>query len=137
MTKELDFDGLEAAQRLAALSPQTEAALISSVAVSRTRPDQVSQAFRAIGAAIARKREPISDANKKALFSFAERLITGGSHEVPNAVATCMLEAIWTALHESGFDFGQVDPCLGPASRRYLVAWDDFNETRTAGLTRR
>ena len=30
-----------------------------------------------------------------------------------------------------------VDPFLGPGARRYLVAWDDFNKTKTEGLTRK
>ena len=36
-----------------------------------------------------------------------------------------------------GFDFGAVDPYLGPEARRYLLAWDDFNKTTTEGLTRK
>ena len=54
-----------------------------------------------------------------------------------NAVATCMLEQIWTAAQNGGFDFSEVDPYLGPEARRYLVAWDDFNKTKTEGLRRR
>ena len=83
------------------------------------------------------KREPVSSANKKRLFAFAEQLLNHGTSEVMNAVATCMLEQIWTAAQTGGFDFSEVDPYLGPEARRYLVAWDDFNKTRTEGLRRK
>ena len=100
-------------------------------------PERVTQAFHAIGAAIGSKRQPISDANNKKLFAFAEQLLRQGSPEVSNAVATCMLEQVWTASHESGFNFGLIDAYLGPQSRAYLIAWDDFHNTKTDGLTRK
>ena len=94
-------------------------------------------AFHAIGAALAKKRAPVSENNKKKLFAFAEQLLNHGSEEVMNAVATCMLESIWTASRDSGFDFRNVDPYLGPAARRYLTARDNFYGTETEGLTRK
>lgn len=131
------LDGIEAARQLAALSPETQLAFDESMARGWTRTEQPTQAFRAIGAAIARKRAPVSETNKKKLFAFAEQLLNHGSDEVMNAFATCTLETIWTASRDSGFDFSTVDPYLGPEARRYLIAWDDFNKTKTAGLTRK
>ena len=137
MTKRLDLDGIEAARRMASLSPETQRRFDTCMSHGWSGREQVTQAFHAIGVAIGSKREPISSANKKQLFAFVEQLLNHGSEEVMNAVATCMLEQIWTAAQTSGFDFSEVDPYLGPEARRYLVAWDDFNKTKTAGLRRR
>lgn len=105
-------------------------------AVDQLRSLQVTQAFRAIGVALGSKREPVSSANKKRLFAFTEQLLNHGTSDVMNAVATCMLEQIWTAAQTGGSAFSEVDPYLGPEARRYLIAWDDFNKTRTEDLRR-
>ena len=138
MPKQLDLEGLEAARRMAALSPETQRRFDEFMlrGWSGREREQVTVAFRAIGAAIGSKRQPVSSANKKELFAFAEQLLNHGSSEVMNAVATCMLEQIWTASQTGGFDFSEVDPYLGPEARRYLLAWDDFNKTMTDGLRR-
>lgn len=132
-----DLDGIEAARRLAALSPETQRRFDESMSIVFTSPERATQAFTAIGTAIGSKREPISSANKKRLFDFAEQLLNHGSGDVMNAVATCMLEQIWNAARNGGFDFSEVDPYLGPEARAYLVAWDDFNKTKTPRLRRK
>ena len=136
MTSAAELKGLDAARALAALSPETKAALERSVAMESSQRLRVSAAFHAIGAAIGSKRSPVADSDKKKLFAFAEELLTKGTPEVSNAIATCLLEQVWTAARESGFDFATVDPYLGRESRNYLIAWDDFQKTKTKGLTR-
>ena len=132
-----DLSTMEAVEQFASLSAQTKNKLEQWKA-ERWREDEPAYgAFRAIGVAIASKRTPPPIAEMKALFAFAERLLKQGSGDVSNMVATCTLEAIWAAAHDSGFDFEIVDPHLGPEARRYLLAWDQFNKTTTAGLTRR
>jgi hypothetical protein len=135
--RQWDLDGVEAARGMAALSPQTQRRFDECMSLGWSAPEQVTQAFRAIGVALGSKREPISSANKKKLFAFAEQLLNRGSEEVMNAVATCMLEQLWTAAHTGGFDFSEVDPHLGPKARHYLVAWDAFHRTQTKGLRRK
>ena len=139
MRKRLDLDGLEAARQMAALSPETQCRFDERMSRDwrgRER-EQVTEAFRAIGVAIGSKRQPVSSKDKKKLFAFAEQLLNHGSSDVMNAVATCMLEQVWTAAQTGGFDFSEVDPYLGPEARRYLLAWDDFNQTKTEGLRRK
>lgn len=97
----------------------------------------IGSAFREIGRAIASKRSPVADKDLKRLFAEIERLLRNSDHSIANAVATGLLEEIWKAAHHSGFDFSIVDSHLGGEARRYLVAWDDFNHTRTPGLKRR
>jgi hypothetical protein len=121
---------MEAARRMAALSPETQRYFDECVAIGGS----VTDAFRAIGAAIGSKRCPIPDADKRKLFGLAEQFLKQGSDEVANAVATGMLEQLWTAARGSGFDLSTIDPFLGPEARGYLLAWDAFNKTRTPGL---
>jgi len=71
------------------------------------------------------------------LFKEVDRLLKSPDGDIANSVATGLLEEIWRAAYESGFDFSTVDPHLGSAARSYLVSWDDFNGTRTLGLRRR
>lgn len=127
------LNGLEAARQIAALSPETRARFDECMAQGWTGREQTTQAFRAIGSAIASKRQPIAETGKRKLFTFAEQLLKRGSPDVSNAVATGMLETIWTASQDSGFDLASLDPYLGPQARRYLTAWNDFNKTSLKG----
>ena len=136
MPKQIDLDGLEAARRMAAFSPETQRRFDKATWSATDEPAIVGTAFRAIGVAVGSTRQPVSSADKKKIFAFAEQLLTRGSSEVANAVATGFLEQIWTAARTGGFDFSEVDPYLGSEARRYLVAWDDFNKTKTEGLRR-
>jgi hypothetical protein len=137
MTKQIDLDGMEAARRMAALSPETQRRFDKATWGMGGDPAEVSIAFHAIGVAIGSKRQPVSSGNKKKLFLFAEQLLKQGSADVSNAVATCLLQQIWTAAQTGGLDFDDVDPYLGPEARRYLLAWDDVNQTKTKGLRRK
>lgn len=137
MPKQIDLDGLEAARQMAGLSPETQRRFDKAVWRRESEPGIATMAFHAIGVAIGSKRDPVSSANKKKLFAFAEQLLKHGSGEVSNTVATCLLEQIWRAAQTGGFDFADVDPYLGPEARRYLIAWDDFNRTKTEGLRRK
>ena len=93
-------------------------------------------AFQAIGRAISSKRNPVAEKDLRRLFEEVEKLLKSSDGQVANAVAKGMLEEIWRAAHESGFDFSRVDPHLGREARTYLVAWDEFNRTKTPGLRR-
>jgi hypothetical protein len=133
----LDLSPFEAAKRMAALSPETLAVFEDRMSCGWDGAEQVIQGFDAIGTAIASNRRPVSDANKKKLFDFAEELLCHGAGGVSNAVATRMLERVWSAAHGSGFDFSSVDEFLGPQSRAYIAALDDFHKMRTDGLRRK
>lgn len=129
--------GLEAAGRLAAMSPQTQSRMIEWDFDGLPPTLWVSSAFRTLGRAIASKRSPLADRDLKRLFQEIDRLLQSSDGQVSNAVATGLLEEIWRSVHESGFDFSTIDPHLGSAARSYLVRWDDFNGVRTPGLQRR
>jgi hypothetical protein len=101
MTNEHYIDGLETQRRYD-----------ECIALGWSRHEQVSQAFRAIGAAVGSKHQPVSDASKRKLFSLAEQLLKNGSSEVSNAVATCFLDQIYEAAQTGGFDFREVYVCF-------------------------
>ena len=127
-------DPLTAARKLAALSPQTSDRLRNLDLRGLPEDLAASLAFKAIGMAIASKRNPISSKELKAIFAMSERFLW--TEDISNYIATDMLEAIYAAANGSGFDFLTVDPFLGPQARKYLVAWDDARGTHTRGLTR-
>lgn len=129
--------GLEAAGRLAALSPQTQGRMTEWDNDGLPHTLWTASAFRAIGRAVASNRNPIATRDLKRLFEEVERLLKSSDPIVSNAVATGMLEEIWKAAHDSGFDFSTIDPHLGGEARRYFLRWDEFNRTTTPGLKRR
>ncbi|MBX3480475.1 MAG: hypothetical protein KF842_08740 [Caulobacter sp.] len=129
--------GLEAAGKLAALSPQTQARMIEWDHEGIPTALLINVAFLEIGRAIASKRNPVSDSDLKLLFAEIERLLRSSDEHISNAVATDLLEAVWLATHQSGFDFSRVNPHLGEESRAYLIQWDAFQRTRTPGLKTR
>lgn len=136
MDEAATLKGLEAARRLAALSPQTQAKMDAWNADDVSPGLQVNSAFLQVGRAIASKRHPLSDRDLKRVFAEVERLLRSADRHVANAVATDLLEAIWSAARHSGFDLTTVTPHLGAEARRYLQAWDKFNGASTPGLKR-
>ena len=67
------------------------------------------------------------------IFTYMEFLLINGDDDVQNAAATCFLENILNRTPE------QIDPkryvdYLGPESRKYCQAWDEFTGVKTEGL---
>lgn len=125
--------GLEAAGRLAALAPQTQARMTMWNHDGLPPGLWVPSAFQEIGRAIGSKRQPIDERCLARLFAEIERLLHSPDGAIANAVATDLLEAVSTAACESGFDFSRVDPHLGHEARRYLVAWTISSDRRHQG----
>jgi hypothetical protein len=137
MNGDIDQQALDAARRMAALSPETQAAFERSLTLCGTKREQVYWAFRAVGRAIGSKRKPVSDINLKRIFDMANILLDQKPRFIANCVATCMLDEIRRASLTGGFDFSGVDPYIGPKARWYLLERDDFHKTTTVGLSRR
>lgn len=134
---QIDLTPLEAARQMAALSPETQEGFDRSIALQFEGPEEATQAFRAIGSAIAARRRPVSEENKKRIFALTEALLLQGLPATQNAVATCMLDQIWMAADGSGFDFSAIDVHLGPEARAYLLARDALRKKTSPGLSRR
>jgi hypothetical protein len=72
--------------------------------------------------------------NCAGIFVFLEQLMTEGDEEVQTAVATCLLENLINSAAADRIAADAVVPLLGPASRKYCKAWDEFTGAITPGL---
>lgn len=67
------------------------------------------------------------------IFIFVEKLLIEGDEAVGNAAATCFLENLINAI-----SWGRVPAnfiyLMGPESKKYCKAWDDFTGVKTEGL---
>lgn len=68
------------------------------------------------------------------IFNLAERLMGEGDEEVKDAVATCFLENLINRTSSGGVPAEAFVHLLGPKSRAYCKAWDEFTGVRTKGL---
>ena len=68
----------------------------------------------------------------EALFACLEPLVAGGG-EVGDAVATCFLENLLNVTPQR-IPARVWIPLLGPASRKFCRAWDQFTGVKTEGL---
>lgn len=78
--------------------------------------------------------DQITDQERKLIFATMEKCLSDGSQDVQDAVATCFLEDIVTAVCEGEAPWQQLIPLLGTKSRDYCKAWDEFSGVRTPGL---
>lgn len=69
----------------------------------------------------------------KEMFSFMEYILENGDEDVQNAVCTCFLENILNVT-PSDIDPKRFVEYLGPQSREYCIAWDEFTGVQTEGL---
>lgn len=64
-----------------------------------------------------------------AIFGLIEALLVDGDEQVSTAAATCFLEDLLNNADAGQIDYDWFMPWLGPASRRYCDAWDDFSNS--------
>lgn len=67
------------------------------------------------------------------IFSHIEYLLVNGDEDVKNGVTTCFLENILNKTPEKIHPERFVQ-YLGPASREYCRAWDEFTGVQTEGV---
>jgi hypothetical protein len=75
--------------------------------------------------------------NIKELMGIAEILLEHGSEDVKNAVATCYIENLVNTASdekEKAVTYETFIPYLGPKSKEYCKAWDEFTGCKTPGL---
>jgi hypothetical protein len=77
------------------------------------------------------RSEPgFSEAQTRELFRLLEDVLANGGAADGDAVATGFFEALLNAW-DAGFDLRSVWPALGPDSRAYCRAWNDFTGVET------
>ena len=72
--------------------------------------------------------------NLKPIFDLIEQLMNDGDQTVKDAVATCFLENLINRASAGSVPARAFVHLLGPRSRAYCKAWDDFTGVRTEGL---
>ena len=81
---------------------------------------------------IAQRLADPEDGGFGAVFSYVEDQLTDKDTEVGNAVATCFLENLLNRTPDV-IPPGRLVPLLGPRSREFCRAWDEFCGVRTDG----
>jgi hypothetical protein len=78
-----------------------------------------------LGHAFAEHSVELTPEQRRAFLRIVERLVATGSQDDRNAVATGLLEALLSAYDE-GFDLRSIWADVGPESRAYCLAWNEF-----------
>jgi hypothetical protein len=79
-----------------------------------------------LGHAIARSLDRLAPETARAVFDLLDEALASGSKLTGEAVATGLLEALANDLDRGVVTRDQLAPLLGPHSRAYLRAWDEF-----------
>ena len=67
------------------------------------------------------------------VFEYVESKLTDDDSEVHNAACTCFLENLMNRVPDK-IPAGHLIPFLGPKSRRFCRAWDEWCGMKTEGL---
>ena len=68
------------------------------------------------------------------LFLYLEEVLVGDDEKAADAVATCFLENLINKSSHGEFSSLKFVKLLGPESREYCKAWDEFTGATTEGL---
>jgi hypothetical protein len=69
-----------------------------------------------------------------AMMAFLEELLVEGDEEVQTAVTTCCLENLLNYCSAGRIQAESFTHLLGPKSRAYCKAWDEFTGVETPGV---
>jgi hypothetical protein len=75
-----------------------------------------------------------ADEQLRRVFELVEQLMVEGDDEVRTATATCFLEDLQNIAAAGRISADFFVPLLGPESRAYCKAWDEFTGAQTPGL---
>jgi hypothetical protein len=75
-----------------------------------------------------------ADPALKKVFDYVESKLTGDDSVVDNAACTCFLENLMNRVPET-IPPSQLVPLLGPKSREFCRAWDEWCGMKTEGLS--
>jgi hypothetical protein len=70
----------------------------------------------------------------KVIFEVIESFMKNGDNKVKDAAATCFLENLINISSHGDFDTSMFIYYLGPESKAYCKAWDEFTGVKTPGL---
>lgn len=84
------------------------------------------------GQALANTLDQLSQEQQRAAFSVVEHHLATGSQLMKNCVATGLLEALASEVSGGRLDGPRLAALLGPESRAYIDAWDQFTLGRSS-----
>jgi hypothetical protein len=119
------------AEELLRVAPELESGLRERWEDARPDPETPILWMSAAGGALARAMDSLGEETLRAVFDLAERYLAGGSQSIRNGVATGFLEALASAVSAGFLEGPRLAAYLGPASRAYLDAWDQFTMGRS------
>jgi hypothetical protein len=93
----------------------------------------VTVAFGALGSALVRALEQVTDQELSQVVAVVETLLATASEADQNAVATGFIEAVLSGTDRRP-SAARLVSMLGPRACAYARAWDAFCGTRTPGL---
>jgi len=100
-------------------------------------PDSVPPTFLAGEIAVGMARSApadFSDHELLTLCEFVEKALHDESQAVREIIATGFLEGLMGEASAGRFDFTRLSAFLGPETKKYCRAWDEFTGARTPGL---
>jgi hypothetical protein len=86
----------------------------------------------AVGHAIAQALPRLDPATRTTVFGLVERLLGTGSELTRTALTTGLLEAVAAEVSAGRLSGPDVAAVLGPRSRAYIDAWDEFSLGRSS-----
>jgi hypothetical protein len=124
----------DAIRRMATTSPVL--ATVLQVMRAEWAPDDPPNTllFSAFGRTLCCEIKSLTPSQLKASWKAVEDLAVNGSSEVQNAVKTGLIEAVLSESSSGRFNVASVTQLLGPSTRAYCKAWDDFTGCKTEGL---
>lgn len=84
------------------------------------------------GSALAAALPALSGAERAAAFALVERAVASGGEWLSTVVCTGLLEALAGRVSAGELDPALLASVLGPASRAYVDAWDEFTLGRSS-----
>ena len=83
---------------------------------------------------ISKKLEKDESYDYKKVFDFIEKLVVNGDESVSTAATTGFLEDLVNLSSNGRFPSRSFTKYLGPESKAYCIAWDEFTGVKTDGL---
>jgi hypothetical protein len=120
------------AAALLALAPQVADALTARGDEHAPDPEFPISWMSQAGVALARSLDDQPQETRAGAFALVEERLAQGSTAMREAVATGLLEALASEVSGGRADPGTVAALLGPQSRAYLDAWDQFTLGRSS-----
>ncbi|HEV7301789.1 MAG TPA: hypothetical protein VGN72_20800 [Tepidisphaeraceae bacterium] len=90
--------------------------------------------FSTIGRSFSSASTELHNGEVAAMWCTVEHLLSKGNEEVKNAVATGLIEAVLDEISAGRLDASVIVNHLGPRTKAYCRAWDQFTGFKTEGL---